>query len=106
MLLPLADRRAGPLVLEGLMLMLCTGLQLCRNRAADLKSALKFLPNMSEVLSEEGTEESPRVPSQHVLCFPSSPNPFVCSSQAEGFEDKSLLLCSPDLSPRQLHVVS
>lgn len=69
-------------------------------------AALKFLPNMSEVLSEEGTEESPTAPSHRVLCLPSSPKPFVCSSQIEGFEDKSLLLCSPDLSPRQLHVVS
>lgn len=67
-------------------------------------SALTFLPNMCEVLCEEDTEGSPRSPSHRVLCFLSSPNPFVCSSQAEGFEGKSLLLCSPDLSLRELNV--
>lgn len=50
-----------------------------------------------------------RVPQPRAAMFcvsPLPPAPPGCSSQAEGFEDKSLLLYSPVSSPRQLHVVS
>lgn len=62
---------------------------------------------MSEVPSVRGRYRRVLQPHAAMFCISPPPRaPPACSSRAEGFEDKSLLLYNPDLSSRQLHVVS
>lgn len=106
---PLACWRACPQVFERLRLMPCTGLKLCRDWAAHFGNlCLKMFAKY--VWSTLWLRQAPkRVLQPHAAVFcvsPLPPTPLVCSSWAEGFEDKALLLYNPDSSPRQLHVVS